>query len=117
METRKRTGARGEDAATAFLQRRGWSIVERNVRYREGELDIICMRDGILVFVEVKTRRSVRAGTGAEAVTPAKQARIRRLAMRYLSEHHPRVSAVRFDVIELRAGVDRYLLRHLEGAF
>lgn len=117
METRRRTGARGEDAAATFLERRGWQIVERNVRYREGELDAIAFKDGVLAFVEVKTRRSVRAGAGAEAVTPAKQARIRRLAMRYLSEHHPKVAAVRFDVIELRVGADRYLVRHIEGAF
>jgi putative endonuclease len=117
METRRRTGARGEDAAAAFLVRRGWTIIARNVRYREGELDVVCGKDGILAFVEVKTRRSTRAGTGAEAVTVAKQARIRRLAMRYLSEHHPRVDAVRFDVIELRTAGDRYQLRHLEGAF
>lgn len=117
METRRRTGIKGEDAASAFLVRRGWQILDRNVRYREGELDIVCCKDGILAFVEVKTRRSVRAGTGAEAVTPAKQARIRRLAMRYLSERSTRYAAIRFDVIELRAGADRYLVRHLEGAF
>lgn len=117
METRQRTGARGEDTAAAYLTTRGWRILDRNVRYREGELDIVCMRDNVLAFVEVKTRRSVRAGTGAEAVTPAKQARIRRLAMRYLSERHPRAGAVRFDVIELRASAQRYEVRHLEGAF
>jgi len=117
METRRSTGARGEDTAAAFLARRGWQILERNVRYREGELDIIAFKDGVLAFVEVKTRRSVRSGTGAEAVTPVKQARIRRLAMRYLSEHHPKVDAVRFDVIELRVGADRYLVRHFEAAF
>lgn len=117
METRKRTGSRGEDAASAYLVRRGWQILDRNVRYREGELDIVCAKDGVLAFVEVKTRRSERAGTGAEAVTPAKQARIRRLAMRYLSERHPRVAAVRFDVLELKQTADRYRIRHLEGAF
>lgn len=117
MDARRRVGSEGEDAAVAYLVRRGWQLIERNVRYRDGELDLICVKDGVLAIVEVKTRRSIRAGTGAEAVTFQKQARIRRLAMRWLSERKPGAKQIRFDVMELRYRDGAYLVRHLEGAF
>ena len=56
-------GRRGEDAACAYLLRHGYSIVERNYRCRRGEIDIIAAKDGGAVFVEVKTRRSLKFGT------------------------------------------------------
>ena len=56
-------GRRGEDAACAYLLRHGYSIVERNYRCRRGEIDIIAVKDGGAVFVEVKTRRSLKFGT------------------------------------------------------
>lgn len=117
MDARRTLGADGERAAARYLQRHGWQIIDRNVRYREGELDLVASRDGVLVFVEVKTRRSTRAGTPAEAVTPAKQARIRRLAMRYLNDHRPGATAIRFDVVTALARGQGFRLQHLEGAF
>lgn len=62
-------GRRGEDAACAYLLRHGYSIVERNYRCRRGEIDIIAAKDGGAVFVEVKTRRSLKFGTPGMAVT------------------------------------------------
>lgn len=117
MDVRRQVGAEGEDAAIAYLVARGWRLVARNVRYPEGEIDAILARDGVLNFVEVKTRRSYAAGHGAEAVTPAKQARIRRVAMRYLAEHKPRTNGIRFDVVELRSIDGSFSVRHLEAAF
>ena len=86
----------------------------RNWRCRDGELDVIARHGRQMVFCEVKTRSSDAFGTPAEAVTPLKQSRIRRLAARWLSEWDgPRPGAIRFDVAAVRG--DRVEL--IEGAF
>ena len=119
MADRIELGRAGEDLAALYLADRGWVIVDRNVRFsRDGELDIIASRGGVLAFVEVKTRRSRAFGIPAEAVTPTKQRRIRGLAQRYLAERRPRARSVRFDVIEVEPNArGAFLLRHLEDAF
>jgi len=118
MQSRTQLARRGEDLAARYLASRGWTIVGRNVRCgRSGELDIIAEREGLLAFVEVKTRRSDAFGTPAEAVTWRKQTRIRRLARDYLARERPRAGAIRFDVVEVRSEGARLRLSHLEGAF
>jgi putative endonuclease len=83
---RQRLGARGEQLAADWYVARGYTLVARNWRCREGELDLVVARDGELVFCEVKTRSSDRFGTPAEAVTLAKQRRLRQLAAMFLAE-------------------------------
>jgi len=114
---RAELGRIGESLAATYLQQRGWQIVERNIRYREGEIDIIAARAGVLAFVEVKTRRSVAFGSPAEAVTWRKQRTIRALASRYLSEQHPRAHIIRFDVVDIARDAGGFMVTHLEGAF
>ena len=114
---RSEVGRVGEALAAHWLEARGWTIVDRNVRYREGELDIVAARAGILAFVEVKTRRSARFGIPAEAVTHEKAARIRRLASRYLAERRPGAAGVRFDVVDIARDGAGFRVTHLEGAF
>jgi putative endonuclease len=116
---RNEVARRGEDAAAAFLTRIGMTVVERNWRCSAGEIDIIARDGDSLVFVEVKTRRSDRAGTGEEAVSPTKQRRIVRLAETYLrSANDGTCDEVRFDVVAIRViGEDRALLRHHRAAF
>ncbi len=114
---RAEIGRAGEELAARYLRDRGWRIIDRNVRYREGELDIVAARADVCAFVEVKTRRSRRFGTPAEAVTWRKAARIRSLAGRYLAEHRVAVRTIRFDVIEILAVGDTFRVTHLEGAF
>jgi putative endonuclease len=88
--------------------------VARNWRCREGEIDLILEQGRAYVFCEVKTRSSDAFGVPAEAVTPSKQARIRRLAARWLREEAPgRAVEVRFDVAAILAG----RLEVIEGAF
>ncbi len=118
VTARAETGKRGEEAAAAFLAAEGWTIVARNARVREGEVDIVARRDGVLVFVEVKTRRGLRFGTPAEAVTPRKAARIRILAARLIAERGLHAPEIRFDVIEVvPSAPGRARLVHIEGAF
>jgi putative endonuclease len=89
-------------------------VLARNWRCRDGELDIIARRGREVVFVEVKTRSSDRFGVPAEAVDRAKQARIRRLAARWLEHDAPvRARAIRFDVVAILADT----VDVIEGAF
>jgi putative endonuclease len=107
----------GEERAAAWYQAQGYQVLDRNWRCREGELDLVVARERTLVFCEVKTRSGVAFGVPAEAVSPAKQARIRRLAGRWLAERggglRSRPVVVRFDVAALLE--DR--LEMLEAAF
>jgi putative endonuclease len=111
-------GRRGEDAATRFLAGLGFRILERGFRTRAGEIDLIAFEGETLVFVEVKTRRSLTYGTPAESVNARKQARIRRVAALYLGRRPAWDPPVRFDVVEVvvRPG-GRARIRLLRDAF
>lgn len=92
-------GSYGERVASRRLVEEGMVLLDRNWRCHLGEVDLV-LRDGeVLVFCEVKTRSSTAYGHPLEAVTPAKGARLRRLAARWLEEHdvHPR--DVRIDLV------------------
>jgi putative endonuclease len=95
----QRLGSRGEALAAAWYEAAGYEVVARNWRCREGEIDLVVQRGGELVFCEVKTRTSDRFGVPAEAVTAAKQQRMRELAARFLAECGAgRGRGLRFDV-------------------
>ncbi len=100
---RRRLGARGEDAAAAWYEARGHEILDRNWRGEGGEIDLVVAAGSVVVFCEVKTRRSDAFGAPAEAVTLVKQARIRRLAAQWLRATRVTAGAVRFDVAAVRA--------------
>jgi putative endonuclease len=97
-DARRELGRRGEEQAAAWYARAGYAVVARNWRTRYGELDLVCRAPGVIVFCEVKTRRTARLGAPVEAVTPAKQRRLRRLAAVYLIAHPAPGTQVRFDV-------------------
>ncbi len=93
-------------------------MLARNWRVREGELDVIARSGATIVFCEVKTRRSRAFGIPAEAVTPSKQARIRRLALQWLSANDQRADVLRFDVAGVQPdGRGGWLIDVLEAAF
>ena len=125
-------GRYGEEVAAAHLVAAGLTIVARNWRCRAGEVDIVAMDGDVLVVCEVKTRRSVGFGTPLDAVTPAKAARLRRLAFHWLAEQRcegsdaamsntdgfARYTEVRFDVVSvLRPLSGATSVEHLRGAF
>lgn len=97
----------------AWYRRAGYEVLARNWRCPEGELDLVLRARGTVVFCEVKTRSSDRFGLPAEAVTAAKQRRLRVLATRFLREHPQRGATPRFDV----ASVMGDHVEVLEGAF
>jgi putative endonuclease len=107
-------GTSGEDLAAAWYEARGFEVLARNWRCREGELDLI-VRDGRLyVFCEVKSRTTDAFGVPAEAVDREKQQRLRRLAARWLDDDAPALAReIRFDVAAILNG----RLEVLEGAF
>ncbi|GAC1312092.1 MAG: YraN family protein [Acidimicrobiales bacterium] len=106
LSGRAALGASGEDAAARWYEAAGYTIVARNWRCRDGELDVIAEKGRLYVFCEVKTRRSVAFGLPVEAVDRRKQLRIRRLAARWLAEAAPaRGRPIRFDVASVRDGV------------
>jgi putative endonuclease len=111
-------GAYGERVAVRYLVAQGMVLLDRNWRCGAGELDAI-LRDGdTLVFAEVKTRRSGRFGAPAEALVPAKVARLRRLAALWLAQSGVRPRTVRFDVVSvLPQDSGRAAVEHLRGAF
>ena len=100
-------GRAGEDLVARKYQEMGWALLDRNWRVRAGELDLVFGRDHVRVFCEVKTRRSTAFGTPAEAVTSLKQARIRRLAVLWLSTQTGNtapITELRFDVASVVVG-------------
>jgi putative endonuclease len=111
-------GGHGERIAVAFLTDCGLRVLDRNWRCREGELDIVAREDDALVFCEVKTRRGTGYGHPVEAVTPAKQRRLRTLAQRWLATHEEHAPELRFDVVGVLVRPGRpALVTHLRAAF
>ncbi len=98
MLDRRAVGLEGEAVARRFLKGLGFRIVEENFNCPLGEIDLIVEDGDILVFVEVKTRRSTRFGTPAEAVHARKQRQILRVAEAYMREHRFR-GPCRVDVV------------------
>jgi putative endonuclease len=113
-EHRRSLGVSGEDAVADWYEARGYQVLARNWRCREGELDLV-LRDGRrFVFCEVKTRTTDAFGAPVEAVTKAKQMRVRRVAARWLEDQAPlRPREIRFDVASVLAGE----VLVVEGAF
>ena len=116
-------GKFGEQVAVDHLVAHGLTVLERNWRCRDGEVDIIAVEGAVLVMCEVKTRRGIGFGTPLDAVTPAKAARLRRLASRWLADQRAidesvRYAEVRFDVVSvLWPRFGRMQVEHLRAAF
>jgi putative endonuclease len=117
-DPRRALGTRGEDAAAAWYEAAGYKLLDRNWRCREGELDLVVQRDRVLVFCEVKTRRSDRFGAPVEAITREKRQRIRMLAAKWLEERRAVARELRFDVASVMIGRDDApVIEVLEAAF
>ena len=109
---------RGEDHARRLLEAAGLHVLAARARYRVGEIDLIAIDEDLVVFVEVKSRASERFGSPAEAVTPRKQARLAKAALRYLAARGWLERACRFDVVEvIEEPGCAPRLRHIVDAF
>lgn len=112
-DQRRALGAAGEARAAAWYEDSGYTVIARNWRCRQGELDLVLGRGRLVVFCEVKTRSSLAFGSPAEAVTRTKQLRLRRLAAAWIEASGTRPGQVRFDVASVLPGQ----LDVIEGAF
>lgn len=116
--TPQRFGKEAETAAERFLRRKGYTILDRNVRFGRGELDIVARIGETLVFVEVKARRTDHYGGASYAVTPQKERQLIQLAARYLAYRQLANQTCRFDVLLYHAEASgRPVLEHVERAF
>jgi putative endonuclease len=96
-------GSRGEDLAATALTEAGMLVIDRNWRCPQGEIDIVAVDGGETVFVEVKTRSSVKFGHPLEAITAQKLARLRRLAAAWCEAHPGDHSRIRIDAVAVIA--------------
>lgn len=117
MDGRGQLGRRGEDLAEEFLRAQAFEIVARNFRCRAGEIDLVALDGRALVFVEVRSRRGERRGTGLESVTARKQAQVARVAQYFLAGRGWSEREARFDVIGIDFAADPPELEHVRAAF
>ena len=118
MDERKRLGNRGEEAVAAWLRRQGYCLLASQYRCRFGEIDLVARsREGVLCFVEVKTRTSSRFAAPREAVTAAKQRRLRTTAQLYLAQTGQGECPCRFDVAEVYPSPAGYEINYITNAF
>ena len=94
-------GDRGERAAVKYLKRLGFRIVARQYSTPWGEIDIVAIDGQTIVFVEVKTRKSIVAGHPFEAVNREKQSKLTRMALAYLKRYKLLEHSARFDVVSI----------------
>ena len=115
---RRTLGQAAEAEAARVLERAGLAVIERNVRLPEGEIDLVCRDEGVVVFVEVKCRRAGWDESPAAAVSWHKQRRLTRLAQHYLKWRRLDRVRCRFDVVSVivdaRGALD---VRHVRSAF
>lgn len=115
----KDIGNYGEDLSCEFLTTNGYSILSRNFKNRRGEIDAICKKDDLIIFVEIKSRYSYRHGSPIEAITYSKQIQIIKLCKFYLYINKLIDYNIRFDVIEVFFNTDNnlYSINHITDAF
>ena len=116
MPTTKEIGNIGEAMAQRYLIEQGYAILHTNWRKGRHEADIIAYKEGLIVFVEVKTRSSLEYGNPEDFVNRDKQRIYVRLANAYVLEHR-RTEEVRFDIIAIENSEDSVRIRHIPGAF
>ncbi|MDO9117261.1 MAG: YraN family protein [Nitrospira sp.] len=117
-DPRHQFGQDSEASAEQFLRRKGYAILERNLRTTIGELDLVADDHGVLVFVEVKARTTGAFGGALLAVDRRKQAKLIRLAGQYLAQRHLSDRVCRFDVILVQGDAESsFQIEHIEHAF
>jgi len=117
-DRRQRRGMAGERAAIAYLTSCGWEIEAHRFRLGRHDLDLVARRDGVVAFVEVKTRRSDACGCAVESVSRLKQRLIARVATLWLVRYGRPGDTYRFDLVAVEdQGGGRYRIEHLVDAW
>lgn len=116
MAEHNRLGKKGEQLAVDFLIKKNYKILERNYRFEKAEVDIIALKNNMLVIVEVKTRSSTEFGNPQDFVKPKQIKNLVKAVNEYVIENNLDVE-VRFDIIALVNKNERFEIEHLEDAF
>jgi putative endonuclease len=118
VTARRFLGDFGERVARAHLEAKGYRILAKNFRTREGEVDIVAQRGDVVAFVEVKTRRGDAMGSALEAIDRRKAERLLLAAAAYAQEHPELPEGRRIDLIaiDLDAGGRVLSVQHVEAA-
>lgn len=112
-----RRGRRGEALAAAYLERRGWTVLHRNWRFHHKELDLVVARDGLVAFVEVKTRSKDGLGHPLEAITARKRRDLAIAARGWIAEHGAPYHTFRFDAATVVTGPRGTRVEHTADAW
>jgi len=119
LNYKKQVGDKGEKLAEDFLKRKGFNIIQRNYRCKLGEIDIIAEQDDVIVFVEVRTKRTESFGIPQSSITSGKISRITKTALSYIQEKELFDRSCRFDVIAITfpQKSKEPNIEHIENAF
>ena len=117
MARAHRRGRAGESAAAAYLEGRGWRVLERNWRFYHKEVDLVVERDGVVAFVEVKTRSADGWGHPLEAITAGKRRELRLAALGWIAANGGPYRTFRFDAIVVLRDRNGTRLEHVEDAW
>ena len=117
QDKRQQFGKKSENLAVWYLKKIGYKIIEQNYRTPLGEIDIIAKEKKTIVFVEVKSRQSIRYGNPKWAVTPKKQRKISMVALQYLKSIRQTDAKARFDVVAITSNRDEPRIEIVKNAF
>lgn len=111
-------GTRYEAAAALHLEARGWTVLERNVRFGRREVDLVVRRGNVVAFVEVKGRRGAACGHPLEAITARKRREVERVARWWVARRAERGEVYRFDAVAVQEdGIGRLQVEHVPDAW
>jgi len=114
MYARHILGKNGEDEAVKYLEKQGYTIIERNFSCRQGEIDIIALDKNYLVFIEIKSRTSIEYGLPSESVTERKIKHMLKAIQYYLYKRHLENTNIRIDAIEVYVQANKYSINHIK---
>jgi putative endonuclease len=117
--SRRRLGQQAESLAAVHLEEQGYTILSRNWRRPEGELDLVAAKAELCIFVEVRSRTGIERGHPLETIDARKRGRVRRAAAMYIDAELPQATLFRFDVVGVTYGPDDTPIEvvHIEDAF
>lgn len=116
MYDKQQTGKIGEDIAAEYLKKQGYTIMERNFRCKQGEIDMIAIDKEEIVFVEVKTRHNSNYGLASEAVNQQKKKHLMKTIQYYLYQRNLEDSFIRIDVMEIYIKNNKAYINHIKQA-
>jgi len=117
MANTRLIGKKAEDLAVDYLKRKGYRIIKRNYANKIGEIDIIGLESGQLVFIEVKARKTALFGLPMESINTRKQNKLRFVAQSYIKQYGMPKGGCRFDVISIILNKSQPDIQLIKNAF